>query len=61
MHPNRLAISAVDAGTAGFQVSAMSCGLGGLVNARGLLYASKPSIEDSDLNTGTSRYKASAD
>lgn len=58
---NRLAIGAVDAGTVGFVISAMSCGLGGLVSARGLLYVSKPSIEGFDPNTATSRYKASAD
>lgn len=38
----------------------MSCCLGGLVNARGLLYASKPSIESPEPNSAPGKFNANA-
>lgn len=60
LRANRFAIAAVNAGTVRFEISAMSCVSGASSMRGGLLYTSKPSIEGSDPNTATSRYKARA-
>jgi hypothetical protein len=51
-------IAALDAETIELEGPAMSCGLGILVNARGLLHQSEPSIEGFHVNTLGGRCKS---